>query len=47
VRLQLTWVGHSGLRVEHDGFVLVIDPGLLSAADAVDGPTRSTVWTPC
>jgi L-ascorbate metabolism protein UlaG (beta-lactamase superfamily) len=37
VRLQLTWVGHSGLRVEHDGFVLVIDPGLLSAADAADG----------
>jgi L-ascorbate metabolism protein UlaG (beta-lactamase superfamily) len=37
VQLQLTFVGHSGLRVESNGFTLVIDPGMISAADAAVG----------
>ncbi|MEV6603169.1 MBL fold metallo-hydrolase [Kutzneria sp. NPDC051319] len=32
--MRLTWVGHSALRVQHDGFTAVIDPGGLSTADA-------------
>jgi L-ascorbate metabolism protein UlaG (beta-lactamase superfamily) len=37
LQLQLTWAGHSALRVEYDGFTMVIDPGLLSAPDAAQG----------
>jgi hypothetical protein len=35
--MQLTWKGHSCIRIEHDNFVTVIDPGVLSAPDAADG----------
>ena len=37
MQLQLTWMGHSCLRVEHDGFVVVIDPGVLNTPDVVVG----------
>jgi hypothetical protein len=37
--MQLTWMGHSCIRIEQDGFVTVIDPGILSAPDAADGDT--------
>jgi L-ascorbate metabolism protein UlaG (beta-lactamase superfamily) len=37
MRLQLTWAGHSAIRIEREGFVLVIDPGVLSAPDAAVG----------
>jgi L-ascorbate metabolism protein UlaG (beta-lactamase superfamily) len=26
--MQLTWMGHSCIRIEQDGFVTVIDPGV-------------------
>jgi L-ascorbate metabolism protein UlaG (beta-lactamase superfamily) len=35
--MQLTWMGHSCIRIEQDGFVTVIDPGVLSAPDAAAG----------
>ena len=42
--MKVTWLGHSGLRIEQDGYILVVDPGvfcpepLLSAAlAAADG----------
>jgi L-ascorbate metabolism protein UlaG (beta-lactamase superfamily) len=35
--MQLTWMGHSCIRIERDGFVTVIDPGVLSAPGAADG----------
>jgi L-ascorbate metabolism protein UlaG (beta-lactamase superfamily) len=35
--MQLTWKGHSCIRIEHDNFVTVIDPGVLSAPDAANG----------
>jgi L-ascorbate metabolism protein UlaG (beta-lactamase superfamily) len=35
--MQLTWMGHSCIRIEQDGFVTVIDPGILSAPDAAAG----------
>jgi L-ascorbate metabolism protein UlaG (beta-lactamase superfamily) len=34
--MQLTWLGHSCFRLEHDGFVAVIDPGVVAPADALD-----------
>lgn len=33
----LTWMGHSCIRIERDGFVTIIDPGILSAPDAAAG----------
>ena len=35
--MQLTWMGHSCIRIEQSGFVTVIDPGILSAPGAADG----------
>ncbi len=35
--MQLTWKGHSCIRIEYDSFVTVIDPGILSAPDAASG----------
>jgi len=35
--MRLTKFGHACIRVEHDGRVLVIDPGVFTDADAVDG----------
>jgi L-ascorbate metabolism protein UlaG (beta-lactamase superfamily) len=34
--IELTWAGHSCVRVQKDDFTLVIDPGFVSAANAVD-----------
>ena len=30
--MQLTWSGHSRFRLEKDGFVAVIDPGIVAPA---------------
>ncbi|MEV1145469.1 MBL fold metallo-hydrolase [Micromonospora sp. NPDC049799] len=35
--MRLTKYGHSCVRVEHDGGVLVIDPGVFSEPEALDG----------
>lgn len=35
--MQLTKYGHSCLRLEHDGGVLVVDPGVVSEPAALDG----------
>ncbi|MDZ5622727.1 MBL fold metallo-hydrolase [Nocardioides sp. HM23] len=35
--MRLTKFGHSCVRVEHDGTVLVLDPGVFTDGDAVDG----------
>lgn len=35
--MRLTKCGHSCVRVEHDGTTLVLDPGVFTEADAVDG----------
>lgn len=42
--MQVTWLGHAGLRIEQDGYTLVVDPGvfceeraLASALDDADG----------
>lgn len=35
--MRLTKYGHSCVRVEHDGGVLVVDPGVFSEVEALDG----------
>jgi L-ascorbate metabolism protein UlaG (beta-lactamase superfamily) len=35
--MRLTKLGHSCVRIEYDGTVLVLDPGAFTDADAVDG----------
>lgn len=35
--LQVTSLGHSGMRIEQNGIAIVIDPGILSAPDAAIG----------
>jgi L-ascorbate metabolism protein UlaG (beta-lactamase superfamily) len=35
--LRLTWLGHSCIRVEKDGFRMVVDAGLVSPPGALDG----------
>ncbi len=42
--MQITWLGHAGLRIEQDGYTLVVDPGvfceeqaLAAALDDADG----------
>ncbi|MEU3453855.1 MBL fold metallo-hydrolase [Micromonospora sp. NPDC006766] len=35
--MQLTKYGHSCVRLEHDGGVLVVDPGVFSEPEALDG----------
>jgi L-ascorbate metabolism protein UlaG (beta-lactamase superfamily) len=35
--MQVTKRGHACVRVEHDGQTLVIDPGVFTEADAIDG----------
>src|SRR5579862_2012528 len=32
----LTWLGHSCFRLEKDGFVAVVDPGIVAPASALD-----------
>jgi L-ascorbate metabolism protein UlaG (beta-lactamase superfamily) len=35
--MRLTKFGHSGVRIEHDGTTVVLDPGMWTQAEAVDG----------
>jgi L-ascorbate metabolism protein UlaG (beta-lactamase superfamily) len=35
--MRITKFGHACVRVEHDGHTLVIDPGMFTAPEAVDG----------
>jgi L-ascorbate metabolism protein UlaG (beta-lactamase superfamily) len=35
--MRITKLGHSCVRIEHDGHTLVIDPGVFTDPDAVDG----------
>jgi L-ascorbate metabolism protein UlaG (beta-lactamase superfamily) len=37
--VRITKFGHSCVRIEHDGTVVVIDPGGLTSREAVDGAT--------
>jgi len=37
--MRLTKFGHACIRVEHEGQVLVVDPGVFTDAEAVDGAT--------
>lgn len=37
--MRITKFGHACVRVEHDGFAVVIDPGAFTEPDAVDGAT--------
>ncbi len=35
--MRITKFGHACVRIEHDGHVVVVDPGMWTDADAVDG----------
>jgi L-ascorbate metabolism protein UlaG (beta-lactamase superfamily) len=37
--MRLTKLGHACVRIEHDGTVVVLDPGMFTQPDAVDGAT--------
>jgi L-ascorbate metabolism protein UlaG (beta-lactamase superfamily) len=37
--MRITKFGHACVRIEHDGTALVIDPGMFTDAEAVDGAT--------
>jgi L-ascorbate metabolism protein UlaG (beta-lactamase superfamily) len=37
LQLQLTWHGQSCLRIQHNGYTVVVDPGQLSTPDAATG----------
>ena len=41
--MRITKLGHACVRVEHDGQVLVVDPGAFSEPEAVDGATTVLV----
>jgi L-ascorbate metabolism protein UlaG (beta-lactamase superfamily) len=41
--MRITKFGHACVRIEHDGHVLVLDPGIFTDADAVDGATAVLV----
>lgn len=41
--MRLTKLGHACVRIEHDGQVLVVDPGSFTDAEAVDGATAVLV----
>jgi L-ascorbate metabolism protein UlaG (beta-lactamase superfamily) len=41
--MRITKLGHACVRIEHDGQVLVIDPGAFTGAEAVDGATAVLV----
>lgn len=34
--MQLTWLGHSTFRLEKNGFVLVVDPGIVAPSSCLD-----------
>lgn len=51
--MRITKFGHAGVRVEHDGTVLVLDPGMFTEGEALDGATAVLLthehadhWTP-
>ncbi len=37
--MRITKFGHSCVRIEHDGHAVIIDPGVLTAREAVEGAT--------
>ncbi len=37
--MRITKLGHACVRLEHDGVVVVLDPGVFTEAEAVDGAT--------
>lgn len=37
--MRITKFGHACVRIEHDGFAIVLDPGAFTQPDAVDGAT--------
>ncbi|WP_309647166.1 MBL fold metallo-hydrolase [Nocardioides sp.] len=37
--MRITKLGHACVRIEHDGAVVVLDPGVFTDAEAVDGAT--------
>lgn len=41
--MRITKFGHSCVRIEHDGHVVVIDPGVFTDREAVDGATAVLV----
>ena len=41
--MRITKLGHSCVRIEHDGQVVVIDPGAFTEREAVDGATAVLV----
>jgi L-ascorbate metabolism protein UlaG (beta-lactamase superfamily) len=41
--MRITKLGHACVRIEHDGQVLVLDPGSFSEPEAVDGATAVLV----
>jgi L-ascorbate metabolism protein UlaG (beta-lactamase superfamily) len=41
--MRVTKLGHACIRIEHDGQVLVVDPGTFTEPDAVDGATAVLV----
>ena len=41
--MRLTKFGHACVRIEHDGQVIVIDPGVFTEPEAVDGATAVLV----
>lgn len=41
--MRITKFGHACVRLEHKGTVLVLDPGVFTAAEAVDGATAVLV----
>jgi len=41
--MRITKLGHACVRIEHDGHVVVVDPGGFTGRDAVDGATAVLV----
>ena len=41
--MRITKFGHACVRLEHDGHVLVVDPGAFTDMEAVDGATAVLV----
>ena len=41
--MRITKFGHACVRIEHDGKVVVVDPGAFTDAEAVDGATAVLV----
>ena len=41
--MRLTKFGHACVRIEHNGAVIVIDPGVFTSPSAVDGATAVLV----